>query len=130
MLDERQLKICEMLSIGTPITEIASVVGVSRQTIYDWKKIDEMRVRLDELGREFISSTKQAIISYAPKAMKIIKDLAEHATSEKIRLEAAKILIDKTISNACKIELSNGNENNDTVPVDLLDEEFKQFDSE
>jgi len=129
MLDERQSNMCKLLSIGTSITEVAKEIGVTRQTVYDWKKLEEMKARLDELGQEFISSTKQAVISYAPRAMDIIKDLAEHALSEKIRLEAAKILIDKVISNAVKIELSNGNDDQDNISQDLLNEELNEFDN-
>lgn len=130
MLDERQDKMCQLLSIGTSVIEVAKGIGISRQTVYDWKKSEEMKARLDELGQEFISSTKQAVISYAPKAMGIIKDLAEHATSEKIRLEAAKILLDKVVSNAIKVELSNGNDDADNISQDLLNEELNEFDNE
>ena len=130
MLDERQIRVCHLLSIGTPAIDIAKEIGISRTSVYDWKKNTEVMAMLEELAQGFIFSTKQACISFAPKAMNIIRDLAEHATSEKIRLEAAKILIDKTISNAVKIELTNGDADKDSVPMDLLDEEFKEFDTE
>jgi len=129
MLDERQLRVCQLLSIGTSIIDIAEEIGISRQTVYDWKKQDEMKARLEELGQELILSTKRAVVGYGPYAVAMLKDLAENAESEKVRLEAICKLLDKVISNAVKIELSNGNDDQDSISQDLLNEELNEFDN-
>lgn len=129
MLDERQLKVCELLAIGTPAIEIAKVIGISRTSVYDWKKTDEMKVRLEELEQDFISSTKRAVVGYGPKAVELLKYLAEHADSEKVRLDATCKLIDKVVSNATRIEIDDNRDSN-VVSIDVLDQEISEFDSE
>jgi transposase len=129
MLDERQLKVCELLAIGTPAIEIAKVIGISRTSVYDWKKTDEMKARLEELEQDFISSTKRAVVGYGPKAVELLKYLAEHADSEKVRLDATCKLIDKVVSNATRIEIDD-NRDSDVVSIDVLDQEISEFDSE
>lgn len=120
MLDERHLKVCELLAIGTPAIEIAKIIGISRTSVYDWKVQEEMRARLEELEQDFISSTRHAVTGYGPKAVSLLKALAESAESEKVRLDATCKLLDKVISNAVKIELFNGNDQ-DNVNQDMLD---------
>jgi transposase-like protein len=128
VLDERRLKICELLAEGKTMTSIAESVGVSRNTIYEWKKEDEVKARLAELEQDFISSTKRAVIGYGPQAVAQLKRLAEGAESEKVRLDATKTLLDKVISNATRIELTDGRDNADNVNIDVLNEEIKEFD--
>lgn len=130
MLDERQIKAIEKKSTGSTITDIAIYAGVSRNTIYAWMREKEFTAELIKREQDFISATKSAVIGYAPKAVTMLKNLAEHAKSEKVRLEATCKLLDKVISNAVKIELSNGNNDQDNISQDLLDEELNEFDNE
>ena len=129
MLDKEHLKICHLLSIGTTITEIAKITGRTRQTIYDWKKLDEMKAMIDGLGQDFISSMQASGRAYAPKAMAKLIDLCENSESDKTQLDAASKIIDKYMSNATKIELDS-NINYDAVPVDVLAKELKEFNKE
>lgn len=130
MLNEKQAKVCRLLSIGTTITDIAKELKVTRQTIYDWKAKEDMKARIDELGQEFLSSTKQSVISYGAHAVRILKDLAEHSESEKIRLDAVSKLLDKVISNAVKIDIENTIDAKDIVTVDVLSKELEDIDGE
>ena len=130
MLDKRQLEVCALLSQGTPITVIAKEVNVSRQTIYDWKKLEEFKAELDRFGQDFISCMQASGRAYAPKAMAKLIDLCENGTSDKTQLDAASKIIDKYMSNATKIEIADGREDKDNVPVDVLDQEFAEFDAE
>ena len=130
MLNEKQAKVCRLLSIGTTITDIAKELKVTRQTIYDWKSKEDMKARIDELGQEFLSSTKQSVISYGVHAVRILKDLAEHSESEKIRLDAVSKLLDKVISNAVKIDIENTTDAKDIVTVDVLSKELEDIDCE
>lgn len=130
MLDERQLKVCALLSQGIPITAISKEVGVSRQTVYDWKKLEEFAVELDRFGQEFISQMIESGKAYAPKAMAKLIYLCEHANSDKGKFDAASKIIDKYMSNATKIEISDGRDDKGNVTVDVLDDEIKEFDAE
>ena len=120
MLDPRQLRVCELLAIGTPVLEIIKVVDISRQTVYDWKKTEEIKAKLEELGQEFISSTLNAVRSEGPKSLLALIKLRDTADSEKVRLEAAAKILDKLVSNATKISIDDTRED-DTVSPDVLD---------
>lgn len=130
MLDKRQLSVCELIATGIPITEVAELTDVARSTIYEWKKLEEFKAELDRFGREFIFSTQQAVISYGPTVVAELKKLAKNAKSEKVRLDALSKLLDKTMSNATKIEVTDGREDKDNVTIDVLDQEIKEFDGE
>lgn len=129
MLDEVHLKACHMISIGKSAIEVAEEIGIARSTVYEWKKDDEFKATLEELGQEFISRMKHQGQSFAPIAMKKLQYLVEHGNSDKTQLDAASKIIDKYMSNATKIELDS-NVNNDTVQVDILAKELKEFNKE
>lgn len=129
MLDKRHLDVCKLLSIGTTITEISKTLGMTRQTIYDWKKQDEFKATLDELGRDFISAMQAQGRSYAPRAMAKLIELCESGGSDKTQLDAASKIIDKYMSNATKIEI-NTDDSDDTVSNDVLDKELSQIDDD
>lgn len=129
MLDERQLEACRLLSIGTKVTEISKEVGCSRQTVYDWQKNAEFAAMLDQLGQEFISSMIATGREFAPKAMKQLIYLAEHAKSDKGKFDALAKIIDKYMSNATKVEIDI-NKDSDAISADILDQELSEFDQE
>lgn len=130
MLDERQIRAVEAKSKGFTITDVAKEAGVSRNTVYEWIKLEEFKAELSKLEQDFLSSTKQAVISYGPKVVAELKKLATESKSEKVRLDALSKLLDKTMSNATKIEVTDGRDDKDNVPVDVLDQELKEFDEE
>ena len=130
MLDERQLDCIALKAKGMEVTKIALEVGISRTTYYEWNKLEEFKAEACRREQEFISSTKQAVISYGPKAMQILKDLAENSDSDKVRLDAATKILDKIMSNATKIEIADGRDDKDNVSIDVLDKEIKEVDEE
>ncbi|MBU3098369.1 MULTISPECIES: phBC6A51 family helix-turn-helix protein [Clostridium] len=130
MLDERQIRAVEAKAKGFTITDVAKEAGVSRNTVYEWIKLEEFKAELSRFEQDFLSSTKQAVISYGPIVVEELKKLATKGKSEKVRLDALSKLLDKTMSNANKIELSDTRDTKDNVPVDVLDKEIEEFDNE
>jgi len=130
VLDNRQLTVCELMATGIPTTEVAAQSGVARSTIYEWKKLEEFKAELDRLGQDFIFSMQASGRAYAPKAMAKLIYLCENGTTNKTQLDAASKIIDKYMSNATKIEVTDGRDDKDNVPVDVLDQELKEFDEE
>lgn len=130
MLDERQLKAIDLKFKGVNIAHIAIEVGIARNTFYNWAALDEFKAELSRREHEYISSTKLMAAYFAPKAMQGIMYLALKGGSEKVRLDAYSKLLDKIISNATKIELSDERDSKDNVSKDVLDDEIKEFDNE
>jgi len=130
MLDKKHLEVCHLLSIGTSAIEIAKIVGISRNSVYDWKKSEEMKAKIDEFGQDFISSMQASGRAYAPKAMAKLIHLCETGGSDKTQLDAASKIIDKYMSNATKIEIDDSRNDNDNVTLDVLDQELNDIDNE
>jgi len=130
MLDKRQTTVCELIATGIPITEVAEQSGVARSTIYEWKKLDEVKARVEVLGQEYLSQTIANIKAEGPKSLRALIKLRDNASSEKVRLDACAKILDKLVSNATKIELSDVRDTKDEVPVDVLDKEMDDIDNE
>ena len=130
MLDERQIRAVEAKAKGFTIVDVAKEAGVSRNTVYEWIKLEEFQAELGKLEQDFLSSTRQAVISYGPTVVAELKKLATKGASDKVRLDALAKLLDKIMSNATKIELSDSRDDKDNVAVDVLDQELKEFDEE
>ena len=128
MLDSRQMQVCDLLAMGVTITEVSKAVGVTRQTIYDWKKLELVKARVDELGQEYLSATIATMHAEGPKSMKVLIDLRDNASSEKVRLEACAKILDKLVSNATKISIDDTRED-DAVSVDVLDKVMEDVDN-
>lgn len=129
MLDERMLQAIELKFKGVEVTKIAIEVGVARNTIYKWTRMEEFKAELSRREQEYISSTKLMAAYFAPKAMQGIMYLALKGGSEKVRLDAYSKLLDKIISNANKYEITD-TADTDKVTVDVLDKEIQEFNEE
>lgn len=104
-------------------------MGISRTTYYKWIKLEEYIAEVDRCGQELLSSTRRLVSACGPGAVKGLKLLAETAKSEKVRLEAYSKLLDKTVSNATKIEVTDGRDDKDSVSNDVLNEEINDIDN-
>ena len=88
MLNSKQRKCIELLLEDTKThKEIAEIIGVSAQTISNWKKNEEFNA-------EYAFSLKRSMNYIAPKAFKTEVALLS-ARSEMVRLMAAKDLLDR-----------------------------------
>ena len=130
MLDERQVKAIESKVLGGNITEMAKAAGVSRNTIYKWIELEEFKAEVSRCQQEYISSTIQIITAYAPKNAQALIKLADTTTSKKIELDARLALLNKTMPNTTKVSIDDGRDAKDSVPIDVLDKEIKEFEDE
>ena len=124
------MKVCELMATGIPITEVSKESDVPRSTIYTWKELPEMMARVEALGQEYLSQTIANIKAEGPKSLRALIKLRDNASSEKVRLDACAKILDKLVSNATKIELSDGRDDKDNVAEDVLDGEIEEFDEE
>lgn len=89
MLKNKQKKALEMMLSGSfSQKDIAETIGVSEQTITNWKKNDEFI-------KEFNDSLKNSINTAAGKAFKRIMELLEKADADSVSLNAAKDILDR-----------------------------------
>ena len=119
MLDDRMLRAIQSICKGDTVTDIAKFAEVSRNTIYKWYENKEFKAEVGRCEQESISSTIKSVTSYAPTNVRGLIRLAESARSEKVRLDARLALLNKTMSNATRIEIDNVTDG-DKVDSDVL----------
>jgi hypothetical protein len=77
------------------LEEIYTTVGVSRDTLYRWKR-----------EPDFVQDVKDKMVvifeDLIPKAIATVEELLD-STNQKVRLEAAKLILDKTFPNLSEV---------------------------
>ncbi|MCB2308991.1 helix-turn-helix domain containing protein [Clostridium estertheticum] len=129
MLDERQIKAVLCRATGGNISQIARKAGVTRNTIYKWIELEEFKAEVAKCQQEFLTQGKSMISYLSVKALNTLQKLM-YSDNEKIRFDAASKVLDKSHSNATKIEIDDSRDTKDNVPVDVLDKEIEEFEKE
>lgn len=89
MLKGKQRKCLELMLTGNfTQKEIAEKIGVTEQTITNWKK-------KDEFAEEYNAALKKRINLHAAVAFKTETELLRSADSDSVRLNAAKDILDR-----------------------------------
>lgn len=84
----KQNQAIELLSQGTSVDATASIVKVSRRTIYEWMKDQEFAVALHDKSAEVIESLNRRLVSLNEKSLDVL-DACLDSESEAIRLRSA-----------------------------------------
>jgi len=130
VLDERQVKAIEAFAKGSTITDVAKAAGVSRNTIYEWIKIEEFMAEVGKWQQEFIYQAQGRLKVAAKDAADEVIKLLKQGKYEKTRLSAAYDILDRSLGKATtRIENINPNDK-DNVPVDILEQELIEFNNE
>lgn len=129
MLDEAKLNCIEYLIAGVEKTEIAKLIGKSRQAIYDWiNKDEEFKVELAKRLQERKTEATRKINNKLPQAIDKIWHLIENAQSEKVKSDLLKYWIDRELGTpTSKIADVTDKEDNDNINDNELVDEFDKF---
>lgn len=87
-LDVRQVKAAVFLAQGFSSKDTAAEVGVTVQSICEWRKKAEFKALVNRMMEEHIADALGHINSLASEAVSIIENLMD-SDSESIRLKAA-----------------------------------------
>lgn len=129
MLDEAKINCIEYLIAGMEKTEIAKLIGKSRQAIYDWiNKDEEFKA---ELGRRLhdrkIEATRKINVKL-PQALDKLWYLIEHAQSEKTQGDLLKYWIDREMGTpTAKTQDITGKEDKKVLTNEEIEDEFSKF---
>ena len=128
MLDARKMKLIET-KLQRPMlenSELAKIVGVSRQTIWTWlTKDNEVRAELDRRLQAITQNANMHLRSQTDKLMASMLDLAlDSSTEARTRNSAMQYLLDRSMGKAT--ELINIDLQEGTDSADVL-QSFKEF---
>lgn len=128
MLDGRKLKMIELKlenpNLSNP--ELADMIGVTRQAIWEWWKNAEVQAEVDKRLREINHAANQHLKSRASTLMNELLDLALSPNTEpRTKNNALQYLIDRALGKAAdQVDLTLNDSPGDAA--DVL-REFKAF---
>lgn len=129
MIDETKINCIEYLVAGMEKTEIAKLIGKSRQAIYDWiNKDEEFKAELAKRLHERKTEATRKINNKLPQAIDKVWYLIENAQSEKVKSDLLKYWIDREMGTpTSKIADVTEEEKKDGIDKEQLEQEFNKF---
>ncbi|CUU47325.1 phBC6A51 family helix-turn-helix protein [Clostridium beijerinckii] len=127
-LNDKQLRAIELLVEGESVNDVATAIGVSRQTVSTWKNKDELfKAELDKCRQSLKSEVDGRLLTHVvPLTDKLIK-IALKSSSDKTSLDAIIYAINRlcgTPTNKIQ-DVSNDKDNNVELDIDQLVSEIK-----
>lgn len=114
-IDKKKEKALEFILQGWKETDIAEKLGVSRMTLYRWRKYDEYFIEaLDERRSMMIEQATNGILELTGKAIEAIRRALTEGDL-KTQLQAAKLVLQMA-------EKAKGESEKDSVMLDLIRE--------
>jgi hypothetical protein len=130
VLDEIKEQAITYLLKGEGVTDVAKLVGKSRQAIYDWLDNEEFKAELDRRRQEIVTKGNAILLAELNSSVERIKKIAAKSKSEKVKLDANTYLIDRVLGKTTTKVETNVNENDtNKVNDDILEQEFNEVDS-
>lgn len=97
MLHEKQLEAAIMLAEGKSKTEIATELKISRQTLYDWLKLEEFNEEVNRIIKLSKDETEKRLTFNIDKYVKELENIAFNSKSEKTKSDTLQYLIDRVL---------------------------------
>ena len=123
MITEQQSKMIDYLIAGENKTEIAKSLGVSRQTIYAWIQLkevkEEKRKRLNDIKKE----AKEKIATKVDNCIDVIYEIALKSKDTRTKFQAAKYLCDQFIGSPTA-ERTEPLEEQKRIVIDIEDDDI------
>jgi len=132
--DDNKEKALElMLENKSTYTDIAKIVGCSRQTLYEWQNKEEFRAELtkrrQERNKRISDRGSDTLYSKYDEALETIADNIENG-SPRNRLLAAIWWAEKIGGKpTTRVEVDSSKENKDGVSTDVLEAEMLELDN-
>lgn len=133
--DENKEKALELiLENKSTYTDIAKIVGCSRQTLYEWQNKEEFKAELtkrrQEKNKRISERGSDTLYSKYDVALETIADNIANG-SPRNRLLAAIWWAEKIGGKpTTRVEVEDSRDNKENVPVDVLDNEMDELDNE
>lgn len=128
-LGEKHYRCMEMIIEGNKITEIAKLLGASRQSIYNWLDDDEFKAELNKQRQEIKKQGQDKILSKFDIYLNKIHDIALNSPSDNVKLNALEFLVEHVLGKATsKIEQTTKEDtkNNKQEDIDDLLKELEE----
>lgn len=116
-----------MLIEGVGITDIASRLNVTRQTIYNWSSRDSIKAELDRRRRELATQGNNVILKDLTSYIDNIKELAGDKSDKRVSLAANQYLLNRIYGNPTNVVEDNSEDLGDNVDSNVLETQLNEF---
>ena len=124
------LKESDMVTLlieGVGITDIASKLNVTRQTIYNWMAKESIKAELDKRRRELTNQGNTCILKDLTTYIDNIKELANDKTDKRVALSANQYLLNRIYGNPTNVVEDNTEDAGDNVDSNVLETQLNEF---
>ena len=121
MITEQQSQMIDLLIEGEQKTNIATKLGVSRQTIYAWLQLKEVKKEKQKRLNDIKKEAKNKIATKVDNCIDVIYDIALKSKDTRTKFQAAKYLCDQFIGSPTA-EKAEKEEENNKITVCLEDD--------
>jgi len=130
MIDERKERVIVLTMEGEGPTDIAKVTGISRQTVYNWLELEEIKADIDKRRRGIVTQSNAYVVSNVHTYLECIHKLAVNTSDKRTAAQCLMYLVDRSLGKvSTKIEIDS-NDTKDIVNVDVLNDEIKEIDKD
>lgn len=130
IIDTNKDRMIDLLLSGVAVSEIAKVLNVSRQTIYAWKEITEVKAELERRRTHIKKTAQDKIISNVTTCIENMYDMANQKTDQRVRFQANKYIIDQALgspSSSNKEQITSTGLDNSVMDKNNLKEEIEDI---
>lgn len=127
MLDERKTKLVEYVMEGQTKTDAAKKIGVSRVTINEWLKDDDVKAAMEQWQKDIVDSSKKRLTNKVVTYIENLDDIANHSTDMRTKAQVNEYLLDRILG---RISIAGEitEEKTDNLDDDILAKEIEDVD--
>ena len=122
MITEQQSQMIDYIIQGDNKTEIAKLLGVSRNTIYDWLKNKEVQAEKKKRIEEIKADARTSLTPKVKNVFDEIYKLAINCKDNRVKFQACKYICDQVIG-APSIDKSVQEDEKKDITVTLFDDD-------
>ena len=122
MITQQQSEMIDYRIAGNNKTETAKLLGVSRNTVYDWLKIKEVQEEKKKRIEEIKADTRTSLTPKVKNVFDEIYKLAINCKDNRVKFQACKYICDQVIG-APSIDKSVQEDEKKEITVTLFDDD-------
>lgn len=131
MIDERKRQAIELLIEGRETkSNIANIVGVSRQCLYNWFEDKEFMAEMDSRLQQIKNLAEKEFNSKLPRAIDEYWHLIQTTKDSRTKEKALAYWIDRSLGKVTTKHEITAKQDTDKVDDDILQAEIEEWESE
>lgn len=123
MITEQQSEMIDYIIAGNNKSDTAKLLGVSRQTVYAWLELKEVKAEKQKRLNDIKVSARNRIATKVDNCIDVIYDIAIKSKDMRTKFQAAKYLCDQFIG-APATEKPAQEDKDKNITVSLIDDDL------